>query len=184
MRNDVLVATGNDTLNDVTEFSGLSEGYCSFKEYYGRIIKSAQDNDCDTFVDETIYFRALVKLGIISKAKIISGSYILDGDRNYLPPEKEALVLQSRFKRLKDEFIPLGVYMMKRGPVGFNCASDDIDAMVKEPLVAALCAFNRDMVKKSIEVNEAKVVLKERGLPLNLVNLREAKTALINKHFA
>ena len=172
-----------DAIKDVAINNGIAKGYCSFREFYGRIIKQSQDIGCDTFIDEGIYFKALVKLGIVTKGRIVKDEFIHDKNGTYLPANEDiALKLYNKAKASDNEFESLSYFMTKRGTFGFNCESPDIQDLVTEPVLALLCKYNTEMEQVYEEAEKMNNYLKEAGSSLR-ISTREQKQRVLNKFF-
>ena len=169
--------------------SGAKNGFVSFREYYGVVLADI-DPECLDYIDESVYFKALVKLDVLNKAKITIDKengipiYEDDKDGTYLPKNTlVAVTLYENSKESDDEYEELSYFMTKRGGFGFNTNSKDLQVLVKEPLLKLLCDFNTDALKAREQFEAQKQVLKQNKLPVGNLSWQDTLNKVRQKYF-
>ena len=148
--------------------------YCSFRASYGKVIATLDAHDASEHIDEGLYFKALVKLGILEKGRILKTGFINDKHGSYFPP---AEISEDMYD---DSDAINGIYRKKRGTFGFNCDNEDLlNTKALQPTAELLRRVNDELIIVSEQVLQAKEAMREAGLPVSMVDAQGKKKAVI-----
>ncbi len=150
--------------------------YCSFRAAYGKVISVLDTDNSSEYIDEGMYFMALVKLSIIEKGRLLKTGFVSDKHGSYYPPKDIADAMY------EDENSVNTIYRRKDGTFGFNCDNDEkLNVLALQPAAELLRRVNEELTKLEEEVSEAKQVLKEAGLPMSMIDKGGKKKSIVNR---
>ncbi len=151
-----LVITESESFRNILDNENLGGRYCSFKSYYGDILKILSEEEKDTYIDQTHHFKALVKIGILTKGRVLKQldeegnkeeypTFVKDKNGDYFPPEDitNQLIRMWKDKDADIDTVYLGIYRIKRNSYGFNCENNgQLEERVTAPVVLMLEQLN------------------------------------------
>ena len=148
-----VVVASNENMNDVIEKNGTGSGYCTYRDFYAKIEKRIES---DEFLDENIYFKALLCNGIIVKGKYVESRGAINPEQSgYTAPLEISKALIEKYKENPDKMYIIDAHMIKRGSFGFNCSYENMEADVIKPTVSKIVEFQETLrlaIKQSKEM--------------------------------
>ncbi len=166
----------NETALVITDRVFSDGKYCSFRAAYGKVIKTLDDIDASDFIDENLYFKAIVKLGILIKGRLLKDGFIPEHNGSHYPPEDIAMIM------IDDRDSSNSIYRRLRGSWGFNCDNEaELNTLALTPVAELLRTVNAELARLEEQIQVAKDAMREAKLPVSMIDGAGKRRAVIKR---
>ncbi len=181
-----LVITENESMANVIDRIFLGGKYCSFKAYYGNILKELSKTNDEEEIDEKLYFMALEKAGIVMRGKTYTlpddevPTFHIDKDGSLHPPKQKTDLMLAEMNEENVWSVSTGIYATKRRSFGFNCENDELmKDLVENPVIKILKILNSELIdaKNVGNTKEEKKALRAstKAMGITITGLKELR---------